>query len=181
MWLRLSGRCAAANLVAEMAIEERVRARLRQARFERGLSLAQLAERAGMTASTISRLETGARRLTLTQVERLAAALEVSTDALLAEQRVPDPAQDGRTWWPVGPERADGPRVYRIVLPVEEPVRHQHEGHQWLYVLDGAVRLLVGASDRVLGPGEAATFSTWEPHAVTAVDRPAEVLVIFRP
>ena len=111
----------AANLVAGMAIEERVRARLRQARFERGLSLAQLAERAGMTASTISRLETGARRLTLMQVERLAAALEVSTDALLAEQRVPDPAQDGRTWWPVGPERADGPRVYRIVLPVEDP------------------------------------------------------------
>jgi hypothetical protein len=48
-------------------------------------------------------------------------------------------------------------------------------------VLDGAVRLLVGASDRVLATGEAATFSTWEPHAVTAVDRPAEALVIFRP
>jgi transcriptional regulator with XRE-family HTH domain len=164
-----------------MAIEDRVRARLKQARFERGLSLAELAARAGMTASTISRLETGARRLTLTQVERLAAALEVSTDALLAEQHVPDPAQDGRTWWPVGPERTEGPRVYRVVLPVEEPVRHQHEGHQWVYVLDGAVRLLVGASDRVLRVGESAEFSTWEPHALVAVERPAEALVIFRP
>ena len=169
-----------AKLVVEMAIEDRVRARLRQGRFERGLSLAQLADRAGMTASTVSRLETGARRLTLAQVERLADALELSTDALLATQPSPDPARDGRTWWPVGPERPDGPRVYRVVLPVEAPVRHQHEGHQWLYVLDGTVRLVVGAADRVLQVGETAEFSTWEPHALVAVDRPAETLVIFR-
>ena len=177
---------APANLVAEMAIEDRVRARLKQARFERGLSLAELAARAGMTASTISRLETGARRLTLAQVERLADALGVSTDALLVEHKEGQSpfkfaARDGRVWWPVGPEQADGPRVYRVVLPVEEPVRHQHEGHQWVYVLDGAVRLLVGASDRVLRVGESAEFSTWEPHALVAVDRPAEALFIFRP
>lgn len=164
-----------------MAIEDRARARLRQVRFERGLSLAQLGERAGMTPSTISRLETGARRLTLAQVERLADALEVSTDALLASEASPDAARDGRMWWPVGPERAEGPRVYRVVLPVEEPTRHQHEGHQWLYVLDGRVRLLVGASERVLEVGESAEFSTWDPHAVVAVERPAEALVIFRP
>src|SRR5262245_14963196 len=94
-----------ANLVAGMAIEERVRARLRQARFERGLSLAELGERAGMTASTVSRLETGARRLTLAQVERLADALELSTDALLVEEAAPSPSFDGRTWQPVGEER----------------------------------------------------------------------------
>jgi DNA-binding Xre family transcriptional regulator len=164
-----------------MAIEDQARARLRQARFERGLSLAELAARAGMTASTISRLETGARRLTLAQIQRLADALELSTDALLATRPSPEVARDGRVWWPVGPERVDGPRVYRVVLPVEAPTRHQHEGHQWLYVLDGTVRLLVGASDRVLGVGEAVAFSTWEPHALVAVERPAEVLVIFRP
>ena len=39
------------------------------------------------------------------------------------------------------------------------------KGTSGCYVLDGAVRLLVGASDRVLAAGEAATFSTWEPHA----------------
>lgn len=164
-----------------MAIEEHVRARLRQARFERGLSLAELGERAGMTASTISRLETGARRLTLTQVERLAEALEVSTDALLASEREVAPARDGRMWQPVGDETATGPRVYRIVVPVQAPERHQHEGHQWLHVLSGVVRLVVGASERVLRVGETAEFSTWEPHALGAVGAPAEVLVVFRP
>jgi transcriptional regulator with XRE-family HTH domain len=169
-----------ANLVAEMAIEDRVRARLRQARFERGLTVAQLAGRAGMTASTVSRLETGARRLTLAHVERLAQALELGTDALLTTQPSPTPARDGRTWWPVGPERPEGPRVYRVVLPVEAPVRHQHEGRQWLHVLDGTARLLVGATDRRLRAGETAEFSTWEPHALVAIDRPAEALVVFR-
>ncbi len=163
-----------------MAIDDVVRARLRQARFERGLSVAQVAERTGMTASTVSRLETGARRLTLAHVERLARALERSTDALLATHPSPVPARDGRTWWPVGPERPDGPRVFRVVLPVEEPVRHQHEGHQWLHVLDGTARLLAGGTDRILRTGETADFSTWEPHALVAVERPAEALIVFR-
>jgi transcriptional regulator with XRE-family HTH domain len=164
-----------------MAIEEQVRARLRQARFERGLSLAALGERAGMTASAVSRLETGARRLTLTQVERLAEALEVSADALLAGAVESTPARDGRVWSAVGAERTSGPRVYRVVVPVDAPERHQHEGHQWLHVLSGEVRLVVGAVDRVLGVGETAEFSTWEPHSLGAVGAPAEVLVVFRP
>jgi transcriptional regulator with XRE-family HTH domain len=163
-----------------MAIEDRVRARLRQARFERGLTVAEVAERAGMTASTVSRLETGARRLTLAHLERLSRAIERSPDTLLATDPTPVPARDGRRWWPVGPERPEGPHVYRVVLPIEQPVRHQHEGHQWLHILDGTVRLLVGNSDRTLPTGATADFSTWEPHALVAVDRPAEVLVVFR-
>ena len=163
-----------------MAIEDLVRARLRQTRFERGLTVAEVAARAGMTPSTVSRLETGARRLTLAHVERLARALDRSTDALLATDPSPVPARDGRTWWPVGPERPDGARVYRIVLPVGETARHQHEGHQWLHLLDGTARLLVGGTDRVLRAGDTADFSTWEPHALFALDRPAEALVVFR-
>jgi DNA-binding Xre family transcriptional regulator len=161
-------------------MEDLVRTRLRQARFERGLTVAEVAARAGMTASTVSRLETGARRLTLTHLERLARALDRSPDTLLAGQPTPVPAQDGRTWWPVGSERPDGPRVYRVVLPVEQPVRHQHEGHQWLHLLDGVARLLVGATDRTLRAGDTAEFSTWEPHALVALDRPAEALIVFR-
>lgn len=163
-----------------MALDDLVRTRLRQARFERGLSVAELAGRAGLAPSTVSRLETGARRLTLTHVERLARALDRSPDALLARRPAPVPARDGRTWWPVGSERPDDPRVYRVLLPVEQPVRHQHEGHQWLHLLDGIARLLVGATDRTLQAGDTAEFSTWEPHALVAVDRPAEALIVFR-
>jgi transcriptional regulator with XRE-family HTH domain len=165
-----------------MPLEDRVRARLRQARFERGLSLQALARRAGLATSTVSRLETGARRLTLAHVSGLARALDLSTDDLLAD-RPParEPGRDGKTWTPVGPERTGGPRVFHVGIPagLDRPVLHSHEGFQWLYVMDGRVRVIVEQRDRVLQVGEAAAFQTWRPHWVGAVDGAAQLLVIF--
>jgi transcriptional regulator with XRE-family HTH domain len=181
----LAGRVAA-KLVARMAteLEEVVRARIRQLRFERGLSLGALARASGLAVSTLSRLETGARRLTLGHIARVAVALDVKTDVLLGVDRAPvRVARDGKTWKAVGPERVDGARVYRVGIPVggEEPVLHSHEGFQWLYVLSGAVRLVVERHDVVLSPGQATQFHTWRPHWLGAVGRPAEALIIFTP
>jgi transcriptional regulator with XRE-family HTH domain len=170
-------------------LEEHVRARLRQVRFQRGLSLSAVARGSGLAASTISRLEAGARRLTLAHVERLARAMDVPTDTLLLS----DPGRgadddalrshDGKTWQAVGPERSTGARVYRVGIPLDlrDPVLHGHEGHVWLYVLDGCLRLIVDHHDLVLTVGQAAEFHAWRPHWLGAVDRPAEALVIFAP
>jgi transcriptional regulator with XRE-family HTH domain len=104
-------------------VEDRVRARLRQVRFERGLSVAALARASGLAASTVSRLETGARRLTLVHVARLARAMDVSIDELVAADPARPPAdhdprsRDGKTWQAVGPERPTGARVYRVRIP----------------------------------------------------------------
>ena len=55
-----------------------------------------------------------------------------------------------------------------------------HEGYEWLYVLDGQLRLILGDQDLVLRPGEAAEFGTKVPHWFGNTDkRPAELLVIF--
>jgi transcriptional regulator with XRE-family HTH domain len=166
-------------------LEERTRARLRQLRFQRGLSLGSLAHASGLAASTVSRLETGARRLTLAHVERLARALDVPTDTLLATggSSDPSPGRDGRTWEAIGPERPDGARVFRIVIPDDgrPPVLHGHEGHVWLYVLDGRLRLVVDAHELMLGAGGAAEFRAWRPHWMGAVGGPADVLAVFTP
>ena len=61
-----------------------VRARLRALRAERGLSQEEVAARAGMAASTLSRLESGARRLALDHLAPLAGALGVEVGDLLA-------------------------------------------------------------------------------------------------
>ena len=45
--------------------DERTRRRLRELREQAGLSLEEVGRHAGMAASTVSRLESGARRLTL--------------------------------------------------------------------------------------------------------------------
>ena len=57
--------------------------RLRAARDRRQLSQSQLAERAGLPASSISHFESAARKPSFDNLSRLASALNVSTDYLL--------------------------------------------------------------------------------------------------
>src|SRR5256714_11100215 len=64
-------------------IEQAVRTRLRSLRTTLGLSLDELAERANLSPSTISRVETGKRTISLDVLLPLAAALQVDLDALL--------------------------------------------------------------------------------------------------
>lgn len=54
-----------------------------------------------------------------------------------------------------------------------------HPGHDWLFVLSGTVHLTLGERQIAVKEGEAAEFSTMTPHAVTAVDEPAELLMVF--
>ena len=60
------------------------------------------------------------------------------------------------------------------------PNRASHEGYEWLYVLSGRMRLLLGDQDLVLGAGEVAEFDTRVPHWFGSTgDQPAEVLSLF--
>ena len=167
--------------------EERIRLRLRALREERGLSLGAVAHAAGMTPSTLSRLETGKRRLAVDHLAPLARALGTSVDALVAPAPRADPrvrrrarTVNGMRVLPLSRGDATGPRAYHLTLPVRgEPDPRSHEGHEWLYVLSGRLRLVLGDEDLVLDPGEAAEFSTWTPHWMSGVGGPAEVLVLM--
>lgn len=159
-------------------LELRVRARLRQLRFERRLTLAEVAEGAGMAISTVSRLEAGERGLTLAHLPRLAAGLGVEVEVLLGETGA---AADDALWQPLFDERPDGTRAYRIRLREREPAPGSHEGHLWLLVLAGRLRVVLGARDAVLEPGEATGFNTWTPHWLGAVDEPVDLLALFVP
>ena len=55
--------------------------------------------------------------------------------------------------------RAGGLQAFKSVIEAGrpgEPDPRTHEGYEWLYVLDGRLRLVLGELDLVLGPGEAA-------------------------
>ncbi len=176
----------------EEPVDVRARRRLRELRTERGMTLREVADRANIDLSTLSRLESGKRRLALDHVPALAAALGVSTDELLqTAQR--DPRVRGRprkrkglTMWPLtrqGP--AAGLHAFKIdvdpgrtVPPEEFPV---HDGNDWFYVLHGRLRLILGDQDLVLEPGEAVEFTTLTPHWFGAVDGPVELIAIFGP
>jgi quercetin dioxygenase-like cupin family protein len=61
-----------------------------------------------------------------------------------------------------------------------EPDPQTHEGYEWLYVLDGRLRMVLGEHDVVLGPGEVAEFDTRLPHWFGGADaRRVEFLSIF--
>ncbi len=177
----------------EEPVDARVRRRLRELRTERGLTLQQVADRASLDLSTLSRLEAGKRRLALDHIPALAAALGVSADELLASRPPQDPRVRGEprtfagmTMWPLtnrGPTA--GLHAYKIEIsanrrtpPATLPV---HEGHDWIYVLTGRLRLLLGEEDLVIEPGEAVEFTTWTPHWFGAVEEPVELIMIVGP
>jgi transcriptional regulator with XRE-family HTH domain len=174
-------------------VDTRVRRRLRELRISKGMTLEEVATSARIDVSTLSRLESGKRRLALDHLPRLAEALAVSTDDLLREPERPDPRVRGTahthndvTYWPLtrqGP--AGGLHAFKIRInakrktpPAERPV---HEGHDWVYVLSGELRLILGDRDFTIKPGEAAEFSTWEPHWFGVVDGPVEAIAILGP
>lgn len=174
-------------------VDVRVRRRLRELRTERGLTLQQVAERASIDVSTLSRLEAGKRRLALDHIPALASALGVSADELLSSSPPQDPRvrgeplrSDGMTLWPLthrGP--AAGLHAFKVDLsahrrkpPAVLPV---HEGYDWFYVLDGRLRLVLGTEDLTIEPGEAVEFSTWTPHWFGVVAGPVELIAIFGP
>lgn len=181
-----------ANVADVDDVDQRVRRRLRELRTRQGMTLEDVAGRAGIDVSTLSRLESGRRRLALDHLPRLAEALSVSTDDLLRTPDTPDPrvrgaaqTHHGITYWPLtrhGP--ASGLHAFKIRVntrrrpPAQLPV---HEGQDWMYVLSGRVRLLLGDKDFAVRPGEAVEFSTWTPHWFGAIDGPAEAIMIFGP
>lgn len=168
-------------------LDSLVRKRIRALRVAQGLSLDDLAARAQLSQSTLSRIETGQRRLALDQLVTLARALDTSLDQLVetaTDDVVSNPVHDaahGMMRWPV---RADpGMTVVRqrmVNPPPDSPSRlRAHPGREWLVVLSGTAVLLLGNRRFRVETDQAAEFPTMLPHAIGADGGPCEILGIF--
>jgi transcriptional regulator with XRE-family HTH domain len=165
--------------------------RLRMLRQEREVTLTELSGSTGISVSTLSRLESGTRRPTLELLLPLARAHGVTLDELVDAPPTGDPRvhlrpikQHGRTLLPLT-RQAGAIQAYKFVIPARKRVPQPaelkaHEGYEWLYVLDGRLRLVLGEHDLVLSAGEAAEFDTRVPHWFDAADTGAvEFLSLF--
>ncbi|EBM0725562.1 XRE family transcriptional regulator, partial [Salmonella enterica subsp. enterica serovar Senftenberg] len=141
---------------------DQVGPRLKQLRAQRGVTLTALAETTGISKSTLSRLETGQRRASLELLLPLAAAYRVPLDDLVGAPEVGDPRvrlkaskRNGRTVMPLT-RQPGGVQAWKIIVPPSNsaPQPRAHEGYEWLFVLSGRMRLVLGDHDMVLGPGE---------------------------
>lgn len=169
---------------------EQVGPRLKQLRTQRAVTLTALAEATGISTSTLSRLETGQRRASLELLLPLAQAYHVPLDDLVGAPEVGDPRirlkpsrVHGRTVLPLT-RQPGGMQAWKIIVPASnaEPQLKTHEGYEWLYVLSGRMRLILGDHDLVLGAGEVAEFDTRVPHWFGSTgEHPAEILSLFGP
>jgi transcriptional regulator with XRE-family HTH domain len=168
--------------------------RLRIARRRRGLSLRELAQRLGVSASLISQVETGRANPSVSTLYAIATELDVSLDELLFEDRRPPSL--------TGPEPAASQRIERMVQARETRKRirlasgvtwdrltttsepdteflyvtyevggasshdgfQRHQGHEWGYVIDGTLEVHIGFEVVVLRAGDAVSFDSTVPH-----------------
>jgi len=168
-------------------IEQVVRTRLRSLRNTLGLSLDELAARTNLSPSTISRVETGKRSISLDILLPLAAALQVGLDALLDVRSdddvvirpTPNCSGERTTWMLSRPTAAAIAVKVRIEQTRKAEEQRVHPGHDWFFVITGQVRLSLGEREITVQAGESAEFSTMTPHALAAIDGPAELIMIF--
>ncbi|MGB3730791.1 helix-turn-helix domain-containing protein [Microbacterium sp.] len=168
-------------------LEQVVRTRLRSLRRAQSLSLDDLAERSHLSTSTISRIETGKRSIGLDVLLPLARALRTDVETLLEDDSDTDvvirpvPSHEGaRTTWALS--KATGQmKALKVRLEPSRtmPEQRVHPGHDWFFVLEGRIRLLLGERTILVEAGEAAEFATMTPHAFVAEGGPAEVIMIF--
>ncbi|MGC4991951.1 helix-turn-helix domain-containing protein [Nocardia salmonicida] len=164
--------------------------RLRALRRDRGITLADLSARTGVSESTLSRLESGQRRATLELLLPLARTYDVPLDDLVGAPRTGDPRihlkpirRFGLIFVPLS-RRPGGVQAFKMIIPAVpdplEPTPQTHDGFEWLYVLNGRLRLVLGERDLTLPPGEAAEFDTSLPHWLGSADGGAvELLILF--
>jgi transcriptional regulator with XRE-family HTH domain len=175
---------------SERRIEDVVRRRLRSLREARGWTLDELARQSGIGPSTISRIETGQRRLAIDNLADLARALDTSVDELLSDESEEDvvirptrtAADHGVVVWPLTrPNDPSGRMVAKMRFPAskQRPDPQVHPGRDWMYVLSGTARLLLGEREVLVQSGQAADFDTMTPHWIAGYGGPVELLMIF--
>ena len=167
---------------------DQVGPRLNALRLRRGITLAALADATGISKSTLSRLETGGRKPSLELLLPLAQAYRVPLDELVGAPETGDPRirlkprrVNGRTVVPLT-RQPTSQQAWKILIPrtTSTPALKTHDGYEWLYVLAGRMRLVLGERDIVLGAGEVVEFDTRTPHWFGSTgEDDAEVLSLF--
>lgn len=167
--------------------------RIGQLRRAHDWTLAALAARVELSATQLSRIESGARHSSVGTLIELARAFGITLSELVAEEhrspfqivrardRITRETANGR----LAPLSGDYPGLQAVHLSIpasSESPTAQHRGEEWLYVLSCAVEVSMGTSIVTLESGDAMHFQASVPHSIRNVgSTPAEVLLVSAP
>jgi mannose-6-phosphate isomerase-like protein (cupin superfamily)/DNA-binding Xre family transcriptional regulator len=157
----------------------------RRLRLAQGLTLAEVARSAGISAAMLSRLETGGVSPSLETLDALSRALGSSVVALLREEMpgasdaqlvrrgeglevVRRGTRRGHTYHLLasgrGPRRVFEPFLVTLTSASEEFPDFDHPGTEFIYILEGSLRYRHGTESFLLRPGDSLTFRGDVPH-----------------
>jgi transcriptional regulator with XRE-family HTH domain len=172
--------------------------RLRTLRTVRRLTLKQVAEAAGLSESFLSQVERGRTNVSVSSLQRIAAALGVDVSDVFApdgagQPRVlPRSARSSVAWGPSAAKALLTPKPFHSLEVVvaefepggstgDEPYAHG-DSEEVFFVVAGEVELRLGDDVHELGPGDAAHYRSSTRHGVrNRGDGPAEVLFMISP
>ncbi|WP_345622467.1 XRE family transcriptional regulator [Streptomyces ziwulingensis] len=164
---------------------------LRALRRRASLTLEVAARAAGLSPAHLSRLETGQRQPSLpmllalarvygTTVSELLGETAADRDAVVVAADMEPTAAGGWTYRQAG-AAGRAMQALRVQVPYgsQGDIVRVHPGEEWLYVLSGRLRLRLGDTAHLLGPGDSAHFDSLTPHRLAAQDHDGvEVLFV---
>ncbi|SHH67127.1 helix-turn-helix domain-containing protein [Streptomyces sp. 3214.6] len=155
---------------------------LRALRRRTALTLEAAARAAGLSPGHLSRLETGLRQPSLpmllalariygTTVSELLGETVADRDAVVRAAGMEPTRAGGWTYWQAGAS-GRGMQALRVHVPYgsQGDIVRVHPGEEWLHVLRGRLRLRLGDTTELLGPGDSAHFDSLTPHRIAAQD-----------
>ena len=178
-------------------IHDRLAASLRGARKARGLSLDAVAKLSGVSRSMVSQIERGESSPTVATLWNLTQALQVDFAGLLEGRAAPGIEVVRAAAAPIIGGRGRG-LVIRILSPAEAVGEHEvydlafGEGgalvsdphssgcREHLTVIAGQLRVVSGAEESRLGPGDTARYPGDRDHAIYAEGGAARAILIVQ-
>ncbi|MYW62846.1 helix-turn-helix domain-containing protein [Streptomyces sp. SID8379] len=163
---------------------------LRALRRRAALTLEVAARAAGLSPAHLSRLETGQRQPSLPMLLALARIYGTTVSELLGETPADrdsvvragsmEPTEAGGWTYVQAGAAGRGMQALRLHVPygAQGDMVRVHPGEEWLYVLEGRLRLRLGDTSYRLGPGDSAHFDSLTPHRLAAAD-PGGVELLF--
>lgn len=171
--------------------------RIKALRVSRRWTLEQLATRARLSKSYVSRLEDGDRQPSIAALLSVAQAFGVSLHALFAQEpedppntvarreATPTIAGNGLNYRPLSNGAFPASmQPIQVTVPAERAgdELYRHDGEEWIYVLDGRLRLVLGEEAFDLSQGDAAHFDARQGHRLVALDdRDVELIIVACP